>query len=416
MARINICGFETGDIREGYTGASGASSSGSISGAPYARTGSYGLKIGQGSFNGEVAIAHDAAGRVTTAAKKLWIRFYAKLISAGIDENTPVTVYNTNFPTAVIVFNIRQTGNIIVGATTYSGVLSTTDWNRVEFSITYATPTAYELKVDGTVIGTGTGESITLAPFQRLSFGNGISGGPLWAIDDVTIDDAEYPGPGAIVRLDPNGNGTNTDWTNDYQAVDDYNSQAGDDGDSTTIYTSTLDAGERATLEDATGIIPSDDSLKTLKPLVVARRGSNATKMSLLFMVDSGPQSTSYVADLAGTDFLADNTYELRAFPYVLIPPTITAVNNCAIMVYHKQSQSRRLDCTVMALMVEYTPLSSSIKDIEGNTYANTKTVQGLAIANMKNLEGLAEYPLEEVARIDGRSRRILDRLLRKAA
>ena len=350
MTRLNIVGFETGDSRELY-----ATTGSPTFPAAAARTGQYGMLCdGSTTSYGQVAAFNSNAQQALYSTATAYIRAYLKRYDANTNFHF-LRVLNTSNALKFLLtvdFNARtvscyDSATGLLGTST--ACLSTTDWNRIEVKVGTGTNAAYEVKVDGNSMLSGTAN---LTAVNNGSFYVGVVlGNDATAscyVDDVAVDDTEYPGIGGIVRLDPNGNGYYTAWTGTYADVDDYNSQAADDGDSSYISTSTLDAAESVTMEAATGVVAG--TIKGAKSLLVLKRPGASSSNSHIWVGDSSGSAWYTSGDISPA---ATNTYELRAWLMSAAYLNLTNLDDHQVGIVQRTT-AQSTYCTAIATMVEY--------------------------------------------------------------
>lgn len=261
MTIRNICGFETGSLTEAN------SSSGTVSiDSTTKRTGNYSLRCNPaGNATGFVFLkTFDATSGAQTELNDAtsYTRFYfnpATLPAANSEEIAQIqdwamyavkmTVRITSAGKLQVYSNDGTTQLGSDGAT----VLSAGTWYRIEIKCgTGAGATVpYEVKINGASELSGTG-TLGTSNTGRVGIGkvtnrNGQTVD--FYYDDVQINSAAYPGAGAVMRLDPDGDGAYTAWTigagagSDWENVDEvpYDSD-------TTYLQSTLTVGQASTV------------------------------------------------------------------------------------------------------------------------------------------------------------------------
>ena len=352
MTRLNIIGFETGDGREFFaTVGSPTYPAGAV------RSGQYGMLCdGSTTCYGQVAGFNASAQQALYNAATVYIRTYLKRYDADTNFHF-IRVLNTGSALKFLLtvdFGAR-TVSCYDSATgllgTSAAVLSTTNWNRIEVKVATGASAAYEVKVDGLSVLSG---AANLSVVNNGSFYIGVvSGNDATAacyVDDVSVDNSEYPGVGQITRLDPDGNGYYTAWMGTYADVDDYNSQAGDDGDSSYISSSTVDATESEALEPASGVVSG--TIKGAKSVLVLKRPGGSGSSSHLWIGDSSGSAWYTSSDASPT---STNVYELRAWMMGVTYLNLANLDDHQVgLVQRTAGQSTY--CTAMATMVEYEP------------------------------------------------------------
>lgn len=224
MARLFTSGFELNSMTAGHewttTGSTGASIA---TGAK--RSGTYGLKVLNPTSGVRGGTGQDlsASSNLTT----LFARFYLNIQTL---PNVAASVFGflqTAGSLSVQDFVRLETSGALtwlVGGTAgiASSPLSTNTWYRVEVkydSSGGAGAHVAEMKIDGSVIGTLTGQTFTRANELACAVGN-VGGSATttgeWWIDDVAVNDTSgsaqtsYPGEGSVVMARPNAAGDST--------------------------------------------------------------------------------------------------------------------------------------------------------------------------------------------------------------
>ena len=257
-APVNFVGFETGDSGETR------STNGTFSiQSTIKRTGTYSLRINPTTTNvGSVRIdGISSAGAQTTSYSLAtsYHRFYLCAVTFPAANNEEIFVVQTSDGTTQkIALRISSAGKILVYdsanslAATSTATLSTqdcadqSDWTLVELkSTTSATASSFTLKIDG---ATDTDSTCT----QTNSNAGGTRIGKNtdrnnqtvdYYIDDYQVNDAAFPGAGAIKRMIVDSDGSSQTWTggtnaSNYLEVD----ETVTDGDTTYVASSTSGA------------------------------------------------------------------------------------------------------------------------------------------------------------------------------
>lgn len=146
---------------------------------------------------------------------------------------------------------------------TGSTVLAADTWYRLDIKVGTGASAAWEVKIDGTVEISGTGD-LTLVNNGRFEVGKVVSrnGNAVdFFYDDWVIDDAAYATTPQVIRMDANADGFYTAWTGDYTAVDEVPHDSG----TTVISTATNLAAETVGLETAAnaGVVGNVASVKS---------------------------------------------------------------------------------------------------------------------------------------------------------
>lgn len=224
MARLNICGFQTGDFSEC------SASSGTVSvQSTTKRTGTYALRsnpsaagFGYAQIGGLTATGTSTNAAISAAT--LWGRFYFRIAALPASNNIEiVSVLPSGGGAQKATLYVTPAGRLrLVDAggtgTTGSGfIMPTGTWVRLELKVgTGASGAAWEIKADGAVEISGTG-NLGATNGGSLGLGDLVANAPE-ATDryyaDVSLDNAAYPGAGQVNILKPNATGTTSAWTN----------------------------------------------------------------------------------------------------------------------------------------------------------------------------------------------------------
>lgn len=225
MARLKLCGFETGDASELVTLVGTASIQSTVK-----RTGSYALRTNPTGGTGYAQIAgHSSSGiSADLNVATLYERFYVYIASAPAADRYIWACTDTslirNFELHLSPSRSLQLQYWNGSAYTTAGsatTLSLNTWYRVEIKLqntTTASGCSTELMVDGGSIATASGLNInggsaTNIAYTRLGTATASSTFDIY-FDDVALDDAAYPGAGQVNILKPNATGSTSAWTN----------------------------------------------------------------------------------------------------------------------------------------------------------------------------------------------------------
>lgn len=280
MARLNIVGFETGAAADEMVTLLTASAT--IQ-STTKRTGSYALKSappGLGNHAGRVKGISATGVAAAFNSAVLYIRTYLQLSALPSVGNPEFMTINDTSDVAVASVDVGTTGTLRVRGTTNSSgsaiTLSATTWYRIELLINVGTSGAYELRVDGATALSGT------LNFGTTNFGSvdfGINGNFALSIyyDDIAIDDAVWPGPGSITRIDPDGAGFSafSSQVGTFADVDDYSGAAGNDGDTTAVTSQVQGQTILSLACSACGL--SRDSIRAVKSVSIAKTSTGVT-------------------------------------------------------------------------------------------------------------------------------------------
>lgn len=381
MGRINTCGFETGDDSE-LNGSVSASFS-----TAYGHTG-YGLRLySTGASSAYALLAGlDTVGKVAALSEPtIYISLYFKYVSGVIGYITRTNaMYSLHYIPASTTLRLSPGFSSAIDFTVN---LSDSAWHLIQCKINIGTSGEYEVRVDGAVLGSGTANFGTNNHAQAIFGYNSDVVAMDCYYDDIVIDNASFPGASVIARLDPDDpSQTFTNWSGTAGDVDDYNSGAGNDGDTTDLTTVEENYLVRASFEN---LALSYSSIPSVKGVAVCRDEDAAN--SYRIGMDDGTAVYLTAADNASANY--ETRCQLRE-----TAPSGGAWSNINVGALgfgpeKIQTQARTLHCTALALMVEYVPLAggpTALKTLEGLAKASVKTVQGLAIGSVKTMEGLA--------------------------
>lgn len=201
--------------------------------------------------------------------------YFRQYLRVGVlpSAENRIIVFNdgASLSTVSVYLTIDNSGTLKLydedGQITGTSTLSTGTWYRVEVHIdTTAAGGSHiiEGKVDGNIFATSSTRNIvsTNELFQVSWGGNLNSEGQTtgqWFFDDLAINNStgsfqnSYPGAGSIIHLRPNAAGDNSDWSNDYQSVD----EVTPDDNTTKTVSATLDNIDDHNIDDS-GLTGSD--------------------------------------------------------------------------------------------------------------------------------------------------------------
>lgn len=164
------------------------------------------------------------------AITNAYATFYFYLETLPVSAN--MTVFSIRSSSAnPIILVLDSSGRLAVTKSNYASRLGLTDaipmnqWLRIDLRVVRSTSGAWELKIDGESVLSGTsdfGSSGTYG-YVQLESNSETGSAPsdyCWRIDDVFLDDSGYTPCEQAVLLLPDGNGNYTGFTNDYTAVD----------------------------------------------------------------------------------------------------------------------------------------------------------------------------------------------------
>lgn len=200
MALIGFTGFETGDIREYVTlGGTGGGNSGTTIVSSIKRTGDYALRINPSN----------AAARINSPdygdGFSAYITFYFYVASMPSSANT-IAMVGTGAAGARIQLNGSGSVTLYNGTSSSgsAGTVIAETWNRIDYK--HVDNGTCELSLNG-----GSAVTITAPDLAQhfLYLGSRLENATYDIYyDDVVMDDAQFWATPQIVRMDPDGDGT----------------------------------------------------------------------------------------------------------------------------------------------------------------------------------------------------------------
>lgn len=374
MARVNICGFETGDLSE----CSGFAGTFETIQAVTVRSGQYALKIATDGVSPSWAqiqsLATDGTPGATSVATS-YLRFYFLFVTLPASASEEIFNCLDTASAQKLAIRINSSGNLSVWSTTTqygstgATVLAAGVWYCIEIKISTGNPSAWELRIDGVSEISGSNNLSTLNAEFWVFGQNTVRNSKAVEVyyDDIAIDDAAYPGPGSIVRLDPSADVAKTNWlnqagssTNEFQSVDDLASQVGHDTDTTYVVTS---SSGTQTFTVSFPALSTRQIIGTINEIKLIAWGRD-TGTANTWQIQVKP--TSNAATTTALD--GGNTYAMRAILYKTSGGTDALtkanVNTCQASIIKTQSQARELRCTAMALMLDLPGVSGPSRNI----------------------------------------------------
>lgn len=354
MARRNICGFESGDLMEVatstgtisvvvtnavapsvYTLRSNPTTTGvgSVDMRPFSTTG---LQLSDNYSVADLYTAFDFFVATAPAANDEPICRWLDTASAGKGE---VRLTNSR---KLRPYDAAGVAMSAAGAT----VLSLSTWYRIEVRWGTGAAATWEIRIDGVVELTGTG-AIGTVNHGRNTLGkhaNRNSQTVDFFYDNVSIDDAAYPGETIVRRLALTGNGTHTAWTGDYTDVD----EIPDDGDTSYITVSASGSKETFVKEALTNA-----TIKCVKNHVIARSVASG---AIRVLTKSGATESETISLGVGTSYTQlAKLHEVD--PATSAAWTLAGLNAAEMGVNSLAAGALR--CTSVAPMVEYEPVAA---------------------------------------------------------
>jgi hypothetical protein len=353
MALLNFTGFETGDGTE----LSAVSGTASIQNSTV-RTGGYAVRANPTTTaTGFVRVGAPAAGGNNTqyATATAYITFYFRYATKPASNSEPFFSAVDNLPNDKLSLRLNSSGNATVHnaagtlIATGSTVLAVNTWYRIDVKVGTGGSGAWEVKINGVSEASGTASlGINDNSFILLGKHVNVNGQTVdFFYDDVWIDNAAFPtGEVAVQVMQPDGDGSSTDWTGAYTAVD----ELPHNSDTDFISTSTSGHVELVTLESAAaaGITGTVLAVKSIG-IVRDEGGSSAFNIRLR----SGGTNSNTSNNDPGTN------YSLRSKVNETDPATsaawlLAALDSIEVGVVANAAVAHR--CTMLCAMVAYTP------------------------------------------------------------
>jgi hypothetical protein len=150
----------------------------------------------------------------------VYTRFYFYWATKPAANDEEIYRMNNSAGQASLRLLLRSTGDLelldVTGASLgTTAVLTAATWYRIEVEANVGAAAAYELRIDGITILSGTanqgGSNFFFNSFGKFANRNGQTIDVYY--DDMLVDDAVFPGPGRIINLRPDANGTFSAWT-----------------------------------------------------------------------------------------------------------------------------------------------------------------------------------------------------------
>ena len=367
---VAACGFEIGSAaasdREWSTTAFVGTAS--IVSTPV-KTGDRSLRVNPtGASQGYCEVRpYTAAGVANTTLNvaTVWCAFHFRYATkpASGDEQICI-VYNTSNAQKIALrlnssgkLSLYDQGGSLVA--TGSTVLSADTWYSIELQVGTGASATVTVRVNGSTEITSATVNTTTANNAFGRFGKVLNQGSNsvdYFYDDIVLATGDWIGKAKVLRLDPDGNGNYTAWTNDYQSVDDSVALGGNDGDTTYVSTSTNGNKESLSCE-ACGLSSVD--ILAVKVFGVWRYSgsSAAARLGLRSGSTDSPGSTQALGTYSFLNQLIYTTDPSTGSAW-----TVSGVDAAEPYIEHQQAQSREVRCTMLGLMVIYV-------DIEAGTY-----------------------------------------------
>lgn len=308
-ARINIIGFESGDLNPEPWTYSGTLSISSTT----VRTGGYALRVNPTTTaTGLMRIGcFTAAGGRDTACSvaTLYTRFYFRYATKPASGSEILYQARTSGDSVKFSLRLNSSGNLVAYDSagsllaTGSTVLAQDTWYRIEPMVGTGASANWAVQLNGVTEISGSGASLNASNNGRLFLGKvtDVSSQSVdFFYDDFAMDDAGYPGEGKIVRLVPNANGSTMQWTtgtgsSNYLEVDDVPMGVGS-------YVKNTGAANEVALFDLTDSSAAGISgtIRAVRPMVQARLDAAGTS-AFSMRTRSGTTNTDLVAQALTT-------------------------------------------------------------------------------------------------------------------
>lgn len=361
-ARIALNGMESGSENPEFVTKSGTLSvvtSPKRSGGYALRTNPTTTAVGWARMGGHGADGQKGDYSAATAYFR-WYWQYATLPASGSE---PIFQAQQAGGPTKFTLRITSAGNLAAYDSagtlqaTGSTALSASTWYRIECKVATGASAAWEVLINGVTEISGTA-NVGTGNNGRSAFGKvaDVSGQSVdFYYDDISIDDAAYPGASAIMRLVPTANGTTMQWTagtgsSNYLEVDDVPF-----AEASYVKNVATDDVALFALTD-TGTAGITGTINAVRPLIYPRldsTGTNATKFRLKSGATTDDLSTVatttagiYLSKVYATDPNTSAAWTLSAVDAL----EVGAVETTAVL-------SRLMDVHVY---VEYTEAATS--------------------------------------------------------
>jgi len=352
MARLNIVGYETGSITEALGIFGGASIQSVVT-----RTGTYALQCtnaGPGSF---AFVTMGAPGPFGSEAvfttTNLYSRFYFQPAALPLSEQVFHEVVASG---GALKFRLtlNPTGTIsaydsaltLLGTSTQT--ITAAAWNFIQVYTGTGVAGNYEIRLGGVTILSGIA-NLTAFTNSFIRLGRAANLTPevvTFYYDDISLDDAEFPGPARILLSRPIADGAFTAWTGDWTTI-------GNIPPSGAIFNSTAVSNAAESVDIQTALtIGLSDQVRCVKPFNITRRsvGGPASVISRTVYNGFSYNTSAFI-------FVA-TSYDMFAQVWDRIPGTtqpwvISAFNAIEPGVVRGLGGTATLECTTLAAMVE---------------------------------------------------------------
>lgn len=363
-ARIALNGMESGSENPEFVTKSGTLS---VVTTPK-RSGDYALRVNPTTTGVGWARmgGHDASGvKGDYSAATAYFRWYFYVATLPASGSEPIFQAQQGGGPTKFTLRITSSGTLAAYDSagtlqaTGSTVLSASTWYRLECKVETGASAAWEVLIDGTVEISGTA-NVGTGNNGRSAFGKvaDVSGQSVdFYYDDIAIDDAAYPGAGAILRLVPTANGSTMQWTagtgsSNYLEVDDvpfaeasYVKNVATNDVALFALTDTSVAGITGTINAVRPLIyPRLDSTGTNALSFRLKSGATTDTLSTLALTTGG----AYLSKVYATDPNTSTAWTLSGVDAL----EVGAIETSAIL-------SRLMDVHVY---VDYTPASGGCR------------------------------------------------------
>lgn len=230
------------------------------------RTGDYALeKIAGDSTEDEWVAIASPNNSTLGLTETVWTTFYIRPATQPTTNQDIAQINKGTFNAGIISIQwVANTWNLRlnnVGAQSSTVTLTQNTWHKLELKYDYTNSTVTMYLDDGTGVSLAAVNTWASFTYGEFYIGTNDLGSGVFYVDDLVISTSELDFSPQVHRMDPDGNGNSTAWTNDYTTVDEIPA----DDDTTYISSSTATNQELVTLESASsaGITNSIRAVKT---------------------------------------------------------------------------------------------------------------------------------------------------------
>lgn len=371
-----INGFETRDELEAFDPGGGTSNVQTTT----KRTGAAALQCTAtttATVYHEIGCPAAGGGAARCNIANVFFRFYfryATKAASGSEEFAKVTRSTDSSFKAKLMLN--SAGNIVLldstGSTIATGasVLAAGTWYRIEGNFPASTSATGTVRLNGVSEASGTGNWLS-SNFGAIQFGkttNTSSETIDYFYDDLSYDDAAYPGEGQVTRLEPTSNGTTAQYTSgtapsDFSSVDDW--ATGTHDTDTTIITKSAAASQQHLVnitDTSTALISG--TINAVKAAIICRSTAGTAATGVRF--NSGGTTSDSSTNAVGTTmtFYAKN---LVTNPNGGLAWTTAAVDALQVGTFDTAAIAT-VRCTAMGAFVDWTAAAAATTHSLGAT------------------------------------------------